>query len=72
MILNTIKAYKLLIDAYGGETLQSRRYFGHASRIQCHEILERLRSETGIPIEVITGDAEASFIYENHIAEKPR
>jgi exopolyphosphatase/guanosine-5'-triphosphate,3'-diphosphate pyrophosphatase len=32
-------------------------------------IIARVKQETGIEIEIITGDAEASFIYENHIAE---
>jgi exopolyphosphatase/guanosine-5'-triphosphate,3'-diphosphate pyrophosphatase len=32
-------------------------------------IIEEVKNETGIKINVITGDEEASFIYENHIAE---
>ena len=37
--------------------------------VNAEHIIERVRRETGIEIEVITGDAEASLIYENHIAE---
>jgi exopolyphosphatase/guanosine-5'-triphosphate,3'-diphosphate pyrophosphatase len=33
------------------------------------QIIERVKNETGIEIEVITGDLEASLIYENHVAE---
>src|SRR5687768_5822593 len=33
------------------------------------QIIQRVKDETGISIEVITGDAEASYIYENHVAE---
>ncbi|RYG22811.1 MAG: exopolyphosphatase, partial [Chitinophagaceae bacterium] len=33
------------------------------------EIIETVREQTGISIEVITGDKEANLIYENHVAE---
>ena len=32
-------------------------------------IIDQVRQETGIDIEIISGGEEASFIYENHIAE---
>jgi exopolyphosphatase / guanosine-5'-triphosphate,3'-diphosphate pyrophosphatase len=69
MILNTIKAYKLLMDAYGVEHCKAAATSAMRDARNSTEIIERVRKETGIGIEVITGDAEASFIYENHIAE---
>lgn len=69
MILNTIKAYKLLMDAYGVQYCKAAATSAMRYASNAHRILERVRKETGIGIEVITGDAEASFIYENHIAE---
>jgi exopolyphosphatase/guanosine-5'-triphosphate,3'-diphosphate pyrophosphatase len=33
------------------------------------DIIRKIKMETGLNIEVITGDFEASLIYENHIAE---
>jgi exopolyphosphatase/guanosine-5'-triphosphate,3'-diphosphate pyrophosphatase len=33
------------------------------------QILETVKRATGIQIEIISGDDEAAFIYENHIAE---
>jgi exopolyphosphatase/guanosine-5'-triphosphate,3'-diphosphate pyrophosphatase len=33
------------------------------------DIIRKVKLETGIEIKVISGDDEASFIYENHIAE---
>jgi len=33
------------------------------------EIISLVKNETGIEIEVISGSDEASFIYENHVAE---
>jgi exopolyphosphatase / guanosine-5'-triphosphate,3'-diphosphate pyrophosphatase len=69
MILNTIKAYKLLMDAYGVQYCKAAATSAMRDAVNANRILERVKKETGIGIEVITGDAEASFIYENHIAE---
>jgi exopolyphosphatase/guanosine-5'-triphosphate,3'-diphosphate pyrophosphatase len=69
MILNTIKAYKLLMDAYGVQYCKAAATSAMRDAVNANRILDRVRKETGIGIEVITGDAEASFIYENHIAE---
>lgn len=69
MILNTIKAYKLLMDAYDVKYCKAAATSAMRDASNAHRILERVRKETGIGIEIITGDAEASFIYENHIAE---
>ena len=33
------------------------------------DIIKKVKAETGIEIEIISGEEEASFIYENHIAE---
>jgi exopolyphosphatase / guanosine-5'-triphosphate,3'-diphosphate pyrophosphatase len=69
MILNTIKAYKLLMDAYGVQYCKAAATSAMRDAANASEIIARVKKETGIGIEVITGDAEASFIYENHIAE---
>ena len=34
------------------------------------EIIKKVKEETGIEINIISGQEEASFIYENHIAEE--
>ncbi|WP_207513605.1 Ppx/GppA phosphatase family protein [Longitalea luteola] len=69
MILNTIKAYKLLMDAYGVRHCKAAATSAMRDASNAGEILARVKKETGIGIEVITGDAEASLIFENHIAE---
>ena len=33
------------------------------------EIIKKVKAETGIEIQIISGDSEASLIYENHVAE---
>jgi exopolyphosphatase/guanosine-5'-triphosphate,3'-diphosphate pyrophosphatase len=69
MIINTIKAYKLLMDAYGVKYCKAAATSAMRDATNAPEIIERVKKETGISIEVITGDAEATYIYENHIAE---
>lgn len=69
MIINTIKAYRLLMDAYGVAHCKAAATSAMRDASNAEEILARVKKETGIGIEVITGDAEASLIYENHIAE---
>ena len=68
-ILKTIKAYKYLLDIYEVKHWKACATSAMRDASNAGEILEQVRKETGIGIEVITGDAEASFIYENHIAE---
>jgi exopolyphosphatase/guanosine-5'-triphosphate,3'-diphosphate pyrophosphatase len=69
MIINTIKAYKLLMDAYGVQHWKAAATSAMRDASNAREIIERVKNETGIGIEVISGDTEASLIYENHIAE---
>lgn len=69
MIMNTIKAYKYLIDVYGVSHVKACATSAMRDATNSKQIIDRVYAETGIQIEVITGDAEASFIYENHIAE---
>lgn len=69
MILNTIKAYKFLMDAHGVEYLKAAATSAMRDALNAQVIIDKVRMETGIEIEIISGGDEASFIYENHIAE---
>lgn len=69
MILQTMKAYKCLLNVYGVSHLKACATSAMRDANNSAEIIEQVRAETGIEIEVISGSAEASFIYENHIAE---
>jgi exopolyphosphatase / guanosine-5'-triphosphate,3'-diphosphate pyrophosphatase len=69
MILHTIKAYKHLIDAYGVEYIKAAATSAMRDADNAGDIIRRVKEETGIEIEVISGGYEASLIYENHIAE---
>ncbi len=69
MIMKMMHAYKLLIDVYGVTQYRACATAAMRSAENGPEILDRVKNETGIEIEIITGDAEASLIYENHVAE---
>ena len=67
--MKTIKAYKYLIDIYEVSHVKAAATSAMRDAVNAAEILDKVRKETGIDIEVITGDSEANFIYENHVAE---
>ncbi len=68
-IISTIKAYKLLLDVYEVKHLKACATSAMRDASNAEEIITKVKAETGIQIEVISGDQEASLIYENHIAE---
>ena len=69
MIIKTILSYKYLLDVYGVEHVKACATSAMRDAVNAKAIIQKVKDETGIEIEVITGDAEASYIYENHIAE---
>jgi exopolyphosphatase/guanosine-5'-triphosphate,3'-diphosphate pyrophosphatase len=69
MIISTIKAYKHLIDAYDVKYLKAAATSAMRDATNSNDIIWRVKNETSIQIEIISGGDEASFIYENHIAE---
>lgn len=68
-LVKTIKSYKLLMDVYGVKHLKACATSAMRDARNATEILKKVKSETGIDIQVISGQDEASFIYENHVAE---
>jgi exopolyphosphatase/guanosine-5'-triphosphate,3'-diphosphate pyrophosphatase len=68
-IIKTIKAYKLLLDVYEVKHLKACATSAMRDAVNAPAIIQKVKAETGITIEIISGDQEASFIYENHIAE---
>ena len=69
MLIKTIKAYKLLLDVYEVKHLITAATAAMRDASNAKEIIERVKKETGIELQVITGEEEASYIYENHVAE---
>lgn len=68
-IVKTIKAYKLLLDVYEVKHVRACATSAMRDAANANDIIKKVKAETGITIEVISGQEEASFIYENHIAE---
>jgi exopolyphosphatase/guanosine-5'-triphosphate,3'-diphosphate pyrophosphatase len=69
MILQTMKAYSNLLDVYEVKHVIACATSAMRDASNSEEIIQKVKKETGIEIEVISGDLEASVIYENHIAE---
>jgi len=68
-IVKTIKSYKLLLDVYEVKHLKACATSAMRDAANAADIIKKVKAETGIEIEIISGDQEASFIYENHVAE---
>jgi exopolyphosphatase/guanosine-5'-triphosphate,3'-diphosphate pyrophosphatase len=68
-IIKTIKAYKLLLDVYEVKHLKACATSAMRDARNSTDIIKKVKAETGIEIQIISGQEEASFIYENHVAE---
>jgi len=69
MLIKTIQSYKLLLDVYGVKHLKACATSAMRDAANGPEIIEKVKDITGISIEIISGQVEASMIYENHVAE---
>jgi exopolyphosphatase/guanosine-5'-triphosphate,3'-diphosphate pyrophosphatase len=69
MMLNSMHAYAYLMKTYGVSKYVAVATSAMRDARNADEIVERIYNETGIEIKVISGDFEASLIYESHIAE---
>ncbi len=68
-IIKTMKSYKLLLDVYEVKHLKACATSAMRDAANGAEIIKKVKAETGIEIKIISGQEEASLIYENHIAE---
>lgn len=68
-LIETIKAYKLLMDIYKVQGLKACATSAMRDAANGKEILKEIKASTGIDIHIISGQEEASVIYETHIAE---
>lgn len=69
-LIDTIKTYKLLMDVYEVQALKACATSAMRDASNGPEILEAIKKETGVDVQIITGQEEANVIYETHIAEK--
>lgn len=68
-IIKTLKSYKLLIEVYEVNHLKACATSAMRDAVNAEEIIRKIKAETGIEIEIISGQDEASYIYENHFAD---
>ena len=68
-IIETMKVYKLLMDIYEVEALKACATSAMRDAKNGPEILKEIYEQTGLKVEIITGQEEANVIYETHIAE---
>jgi exopolyphosphatase / guanosine-5'-triphosphate,3'-diphosphate pyrophosphatase len=69
MIVNTMQSYKFLMDVYGVNAYRAAATSAMRDAGNSSQIIKRVNDATGIQIEILSGDEEASAIYENHVAE---
>lgn len=68
-VIKTMKSYKLLLDVYEVKHVKACATSAMRDAVNGAEIIRKVKTETGIEIKIISGQEEASLIYENHIAE---
>jgi exopolyphosphatase/guanosine-5'-triphosphate,3'-diphosphate pyrophosphatase len=69
MVIETMKGYKHLMKAYEVDHVIACATSAMRDATNSNDVIEKVKSETGIEIKVITGEFEASLINENHVAE---
>lgn len=65
----TLKAYRFLMKAYGVTAFKACATSAMRDAENGAAVLQRLEKETGIQIQIISGQEEAGVIYETHAAE---
>ncbi|MCB0695708.1 MAG: exopolyphosphatase, partial [Chitinophagaceae bacterium] len=68
-LVDTIRIYKLLMDIYEVESLQACATSAMRDAANGPEIMEEIKNETGVEIQIISGMEEATILYETHIAD---
>ncbi len=68
-LVKTMQAFRLLMEVFGAVDYRACATSAMREAGNGNEIIERVRREAGINIEIIQGKIEAEIIYSNHIAE---
>ena len=69
MLVQTLKAFRHLINAYQVDAIKACATSAMRDASNAKSILKIAKNETGLDIEIISGDTEANLVYENHVAE---
>lgn len=68
-LVKTIQSYKLLLDVYETKHIKACATSAMRDARNAKEVLKLVKEKAGIDIKVISGAEEATFIYENHVAD---
>jgi exopolyphosphatase / guanosine-5'-triphosphate,3'-diphosphate pyrophosphatase len=69
MFIKTLQSYKLLLEVYQVKHYVTAATSAMRDAANSKQILSRIKKETSLDIKVISGEDEASYIYESHVAE---
>lgn len=69
MLIQTMKAFNHLMKAYEVKQVKACATSAMRDARNSQDIIRKVKLETDIAIEVISGDMEAGLVFENHIAE---
>ena len=68
-LIMTLKGFYELIKAYGVESFKAIATSAMRDASNSAEIINRIKNETGLSVEIIDGKREASLVFSNHIEE---
>lgn len=69
MFFQTMKAFQFLMGAYKVDVVKACATSAMRDAENSAQIIEEILKQTGIQIEIISGDVEAGLVYETHAAE---
>jgi len=69
MVINTMKIFSEMMTMYKVEHYRACATSAMRDAKNGQEIIDIVKEQADINIEIITGDEEATLIYENHVAE---
>ncbi|PJJ76059.1 exopolyphosphatase/guanosine-5'-triphosphate,3'-diphosphate pyrophosphatase [Thermoflavifilum aggregans] len=68
-LIDTIRAYQLLMHIYEVNHYIACATSAMREAANGEQVIARVREQTGISLQIISGQQEASLIFENHVAE---
>ncbi|QIY84739.1 exopolyphosphatase [Chryseobacterium sp. NEB161] len=69
MVVSSMKIFRQLMEVYKVEHYRACATSAMRDAKNGQEIIDIVKDQADIDIEIITGDEEATLIYENHVAE---
>lgn len=68
-LVKTMSAFKLLLEVYEVKHFRICATSAMRDALNAREVVEHVYRDTGLKVQVISGEQEAALIYENHVAD---